>query len=223
MLLETRVESAAALLSSWFPLGAIAQLVERFHGMEEVRSSILLSSTSWLMRGRMRVCLLPERVAVPAPRVQRLGSRAWLARNRRSLGLPPRLSLRRQRTESPPTRTHRFRLRMAWRRKHRAAVPQRRQAVPACVASMGLIRSGSVPRAAERKPDGLPVPVSAWPDCTRCRSSAYSAEARKPSTACTSGRSLVAAANTVQVTAPGSPPSAGGHRKTSTASGEDPP
>jgi hypothetical protein len=27
------------------PLGAIAQLVERFHGMEEVRSSILLSST----------------------------------------------------------------------------------------------------------------------------------------------------------------------------------
>src|SRR3546814_17705422 len=27
-------------------LGAIAQLVERFHGMEEVRSSILLSSTS---------------------------------------------------------------------------------------------------------------------------------------------------------------------------------
>src|SRR4051794_37930649 len=28
------------------PYGAIAQLVERFHGMEEVRSSILLSSTT---------------------------------------------------------------------------------------------------------------------------------------------------------------------------------
>ena len=31
--------------------GAIAQLVERFHGMEEVRSSILLSSTFSLVRG----------------------------------------------------------------------------------------------------------------------------------------------------------------------------
>ena len=29
-------------------IGAIAQLVERFHGMEEVRSSILLSSTGTL-------------------------------------------------------------------------------------------------------------------------------------------------------------------------------
>ena len=29
----------------YVPHGALAQLVERFHGMEEVRSSILLSST----------------------------------------------------------------------------------------------------------------------------------------------------------------------------------
>ena len=36
--------SASALVSSW-SLGAIAQLVERFHGMEEVRGSIPLSST----------------------------------------------------------------------------------------------------------------------------------------------------------------------------------
>ena len=35
---------ASALVSSW-GLGAIAQLVERFHGMEEVRGSIPLSST----------------------------------------------------------------------------------------------------------------------------------------------------------------------------------
>jgi hypothetical protein len=33
------------LVSFADPIGAIAQLVERFHGMEEVRSSILLSST----------------------------------------------------------------------------------------------------------------------------------------------------------------------------------
>ena len=31
----------------WSPLGAIAQLVERFHGMEEVRGSIPLSSTAF--------------------------------------------------------------------------------------------------------------------------------------------------------------------------------
>jgi hypothetical protein len=35
-----------ALVTYAVPFGAIAQLVERFHGMEEVRSSILLSSTS---------------------------------------------------------------------------------------------------------------------------------------------------------------------------------
>ena len=33
------------LAASLFDPGALAQLVERFHGMEEVRSSILLSST----------------------------------------------------------------------------------------------------------------------------------------------------------------------------------
>ena len=42
----------------WRPLGAIAQLVERFHGMEEVRGSIPLSSTqnrrSEAYSGRLR-------------------------------------------------------------------------------------------------------------------------------------------------------------------------
>ena len=32
-------------ITEFHPRGALAQLVERFHGMEEVRSSILLSST----------------------------------------------------------------------------------------------------------------------------------------------------------------------------------
>lgn len=38
------------------PLGAIAQLVERFHGMEEVRSSILLSSTQETPGQRVDSC-----------------------------------------------------------------------------------------------------------------------------------------------------------------------
>ena len=37
--------AAAALAKVTAPYGAIAQLVERFHGMEEVRGSIPLSST----------------------------------------------------------------------------------------------------------------------------------------------------------------------------------
>ena len=42
-------------------IGAIAQLVERFHGMEEVRSSILLSSTFSLLRRETRVSRLAAR------------------------------------------------------------------------------------------------------------------------------------------------------------------
>jgi hypothetical protein len=41
----TVVMDDRALVTYAVPFGAIAQLVERFHGMEEVRSSILLSST----------------------------------------------------------------------------------------------------------------------------------------------------------------------------------
>src|SRR3954453_18134281 len=39
------------VVQSWLLLGAIAQLVERFHGMEEVRRSILLSSPSLTCMG----------------------------------------------------------------------------------------------------------------------------------------------------------------------------
>src|SRR5262249_10813587 len=47
LLVQRRLEHLRPrLLGFWLPHGAIAQLVERFHGMEEVRGSIPLSSTS---------------------------------------------------------------------------------------------------------------------------------------------------------------------------------
>ena len=46
--IRQRVRLCANIAESLRRLGAMAQLVARFHGMEEVRSSNLLSSTDWL-------------------------------------------------------------------------------------------------------------------------------------------------------------------------------